>query len=158
MKINHFLLSIILIFSSIYLVACSDTPRSSQFHDALLEIVDNEEYQGIFMIRNIKKVNGYMLEDFYYAVMQYDRLSLVDIDDAILMLDQDVHARKSHDLFDELSKGLHTLASQTGLLKAGLVERFGEFKKGDVIKETITIKFLKTEQGWRLYTKKTKIK
>jgi len=153
MKIKYFILSLILLFSSIYLTACSDTPRSQQFQDAVQERVNVDEYKSIFMIRHIKKTNGYMLDDFYHAEMEYDRLCLVGIDDAILMLDQDVQASKSHDLFDELSKGLYSFASQSGLLKAGLVDRFGQFQKGDVIKEKITLKFLKTEQGWRLYTK-----
>jgi hypothetical protein len=153
MKIYKFTFYLLLILSSIYLSACSDTPRSSQFQDGVKEIVANEDYQSIFMIRNIKKVNGYILGDFYHAEMEYDRLCLVDLDDAILMLDQDVHAKKSHDFFDELSKGLYSLASQTGLLRASLVDRFGEFKKGDVLKEKITLRFLKTEQGWRLYSK-----
>ncbi len=153
MKINQFVYYIILVYSTIYLTACSDTPNSSQFLNGVKQSVEYEEYKSIFMIRNIKKVNGYLLENFYHAEMEYDRLALVDLDDAILMLDQDVNAKKSHDLFDDLNKGLHALASQTGLLRANLVERFGEFKKGDVIEEKITLKFLKTEQGWRLYIK-----
>jgi len=154
MKINLIIFYLILIFSSIYLSACSDTPRSSQFESGVKQTIENEQYESIFMIRNVKKVNGYMLDDFYNAEMVYDRLCLVDIDDAISMLDHDIRTKQSHDLFDELSKGLHALASQTGLLRASLVERFGEFKKGDAIKEKITLQFLKTEQGWRLYLNK----
>jgi len=150
---QHFAFYIFLIISSIYLSSCSDTPRSSQYQAAVQEKVVTEEYKSIFMIRNIKKVNGYMLDDFYHAEMQYDRLCLVGIDDAIEMLNQEVISQKSNDLFDELSKGLYALASQSGLLKAGLAERYGEFGKGDVIKEKVTIKFLKTEQGWRFYQK-----
>lgn len=153
MKIRHAAIYIILVISSIYLSACSDTPRSQQFQDGVREFVVNDEYKSIFMIRNIKKINGYMLEDFYHAVMEYDRLYLVDLDDAILMLNQDVHAAKSKNLFDDLSKGLYNLASQSGLLKASLIDRFGKFKKGDVVKEKITLKFFKTEQGWRIYRK-----
>jgi len=154
MKIRQITFYITLIFSSIYLTACSDTPRSQQFQDGVLKSEMIEEYKSIFMIRNIKKVNGYILENFYYAEMEFDRLFLVDIDDAILMLDQDVQSKKSHDFYDDLSKGLHSLASQSGLIRAGLVERYGEFKKGDVIKNKLTLKFLKTEQGWRLFSEK----
>ncbi len=136
-----------------YLVACTDTPRATQFQQAVQQFVANDEYKSIFLIRNIKKINGYMLDDFYHAEMEYERLFLVDIDDAIAMLSQDVRSKKSNDLFDELSKGLYSLASQSGLLKAGLVEQYGEFKQGDAIKEKITLQFLKTEQGWRLYNK-----
>ncbi len=150
---NRLLFYIVLCVFSAFLVACSDTPRASQLQDAIQQAVVNDEYKSIFMIRNIKKVNGYMLDGFYHAEMQYDRLCLVDIDDAIAMLDQDVKAQKSNDLLDELSKGLYALASQSGLLKAGLAQQYGNFKKGDVFSEKVTLKFLKTEQGWRYYSK-----
>ncbi len=153
MKTHNFALYAFLAFISIYLTACTDTPRATQFQQGVQQRVSNDEYKGIFMIRNIKKVNGYMLDDFYHAEMEYERLFLVNIDDAITMLDKDVRSKKSNDLFDELSKGLYSLASQSGLLKAGLVEQYGEFKQGDVIKGKITLQYLKTEQGWRLYKK-----
>jgi len=153
MKFKNLLFTIILAFSSVYLTACSDTPRTEQFVAGVKELVVNKEYESIFMIRNIRKNNGYMLEDFYHAEMEYDRLCLVNINDAIVMLDKDVQSAKSDTVFDELSKGLYSLASQSGLLKAGLVDRYGKFESGDVIKEKITLKFLKTEQGWRHYIK-----
>ncbi|VAW92061.1 hypothetical protein MNBD_GAMMA22-2327 [hydrothermal vent metagenome] len=153
MKIIPLTFYIILFISSAFLTACSDTPHNSQLQAAMQKILDNKQYKSIFMIRNIKKINGYMLDDFYHAEMQFDRLFLVDIDDAIALIDNDIKAQKSNDLLDELSKGLYALASQSGLLKIGLVEQFGHFKKGDVLQEKITLKFLKTEQGWRYYSK-----
>jgi len=151
---NKNVLFILLVFiSSLYLTACSDTPRAGQLIDGVNELVVNTEYESIFMIRNIRKTNGYMLEKMYHAEMEYDRLCLVNVNDAIKMLDGNVQASKSDNIFDDLSKSLYSLASQSGLLKAGLVDRYGNFQSGDIIKEKITLKFLKTEQGWRHYIK-----
>lgn len=40
--------------------------------DAVQITIDNDEYENIFMFRNIRKVNGYLLDDFYHVVIHYD--------------------------------------------------------------------------------------
>jgi len=40
--------------------------------DTVQITIDNDEYENIFMFRNIQKVNGYILDDIYHVVLQYD--------------------------------------------------------------------------------------
>lgn len=145
------LISIFVVLCYLFITACSDMPGKQVLEQAIHQQLKAENVNGVFEIKNAEKENGFVLNDLYHAEISYERHCLVGIDEAVEIMQQQLAESRSESLTDSMMAGVYGLASRIGLSRLNLKEKYGEFSKGDVIKEKITIKFIKTEQGWRVY-------
>lgn len=150
--VRLFARAIMSLFLFIMISACSDRPSGSVITSAIEDYADSESIDGVFVVKNAKKNNGYMLDEFYNLEISYDRYCLVGIDEAISIMNQELASAKPTNLAEGLTLGVFGMASGTGMLKLALANEYGYFSKGETLHETATIRFIKTDNGWQVYS------
>ncbi|MEE9494757.1 MAG: hypothetical protein V3W04_15465 [Gammaproteobacteria bacterium] len=147
---RYFKYLLILIFM-LTLAACTDKPGKGIVSTAIDQFVKEESVENIFEITNAHHENGYQLNDFYHVEIAYDRNCLVGVDEAIQKLSGLDALPQPDNLVEGMLSGFLEMIADTGLLRHGIEQKHGAFKKGDVLHETATLKFIKTEKGWRYF-------
>lgn len=141
----------LMLFFMLMIVACTDKPGKDIINSAIDQFVKEESVENVFEITNARHENGYMLNDLYHVEIAYDRQCLVGIDEAIQTLSGLDELPEPDNLVEGMLSGFLEMIADTGLLRHSIEQKYGAFKKGDVLHETATLKFIKTEKGWRYY-------
>ena len=137
----------------LFLVACSNKPGADLVNQSMEKLLKSEAVEGVFEIKNVKRVNGFKLNDFYNVEISFERHCLVGIDEAALKIN-DLDIRDEDDP-KTLVEGMLTefigMIAETGVLQYDLKGKYGDFNQGDVLQETAKIRYIKTENGWMEY-------
>lgn len=150
---------LLILVLGVHLAACADKPGGAALEEGKAAFLASEaDGLGIYEIRNLRRENGYRLGDYYHVELAFERHFLVGLDEATHRIEQAVSEglapgvdQAQPDLASALVAGAFVLAARTGFLRVALLAEYGAFRKGDVIPDIATLRFLQTERGWRFY-------
>ena len=130
------------------LMACSKGPSSDTVERALQQYAIDNSLGGVFISKNITKTNGYILNDIYNLEISFQIHFLVDVNDFI----PGAREMLGGHLNSKNTKPEEIIGNAFSIMKyAGFIEEFGLFSKGDVRQYNDVIKFIDTENGWKVY-------
>ncbi|MGB3725403.1 MAG: hypothetical protein WA981_06520 [Glaciecola sp.] len=135
----------------VFLGGCSKSPSNGDLDRAFENYATNNGVDGVLLIENIRKTNGYLLDGIYTVEISFERHFLIGIDEAIANVNKNTKAAKSSNIAENMALGLVGLMSGTGFLRLGFIQEYGEFSAGDIQYMTHQITFIETENGWQVY-------
>ncbi len=130
--------SLFLLCLLLALGACTSRPSDDDVRRALELHLQKSGPGDLFRIENLERVNGYALNDNVYVVeVKYDLVftrSFRDLEREAKTASQDA----------PLSAFLDTMSL------IALQMQYGNFKAGDRVTKEESLKFIRTEKGWRI--------
>lgn len=114
--------------------ACSQRPATTEIEQQIRAELTGGGYGDVYRVENFRKVNGIAHEDGRYeAMVEYDLRFVTGVAGAAEALQQ-----RSGSIF------------AAGAAVAELAAEYGHFASGDVIHRERRVRFVQTEQGWRI--------
>lgn len=120
------------------LAGCSNKPGDEAIRVQVSERLQGDNGALIFDVINFQKINGIPRdENTYIAEVEYDLRFKISLDEAA-----DVLQKKTGSIFT------------AGVEAARLGMKYGDFKVGDTVHRKEKVRFIRTEKGWIIDSKK----
>jgi hypothetical protein len=148
-----------------FLVGCSgnSNPGDSEIQNQVMPLLMKEEYKDTLEVQNLHKTNGYENDANTYTVdiaydvvfkVSYGELVVKTAPGAIAAMKQG-GANNPNGSLDQHLEAVGGVIDGMALGAMWLV--YGDFKAGDTFTQQKSVTFIKTENGWRLSSKSSKL-
>lgn len=143
----------LILIALLSLTACMNKPHHNQIQTAIAQFINQETMTNTFMIKNIKKVQEVESHGIYYIDVSYEKHCLISKENLLKTLSSLPSTSKNlspisiegpSQLLDSNNR------QKTHVLTSVQTDQYGNFRKGDIIFETVRLKFVNTEKGWYL--------
>lgn len=128
---------LIYLLIAVFFAGCSGTPGENEIEDQLVASLEKNGLDKIYEVENLEKVNGYEKDErTYIAIVKYDVEFKIGFEELADKFDNGENSGREYVQNYRTSVNLYT--------------SFGEFQKGDQFEVKKELKFIDTDNGWRL--------
>jgi hypothetical protein len=148
-----------------FLAGCSGNPNpgDSEIQNQVMPLLMKEEYKDTLEVQNLHKTNGYETNANTYTVdITYDVVFKVSYGELVAKTAPGAIEAMKHGGANNPNGSLDQHLEAVGGVIDGMALGamwlvYGDFKAGDTFTQQQSVTFIKTENGWRLSSKSSKL-
>lgn len=131
------------------MTACSGKPGDAEVETQVLPLLIPENMQQIAEIKNLRKSNGFEVNDNTYAVdIDYDLVFKKSYAELAKPVDAAMQPQQGK---TDILAGVASFFNGLNLIALNMA--YGDFKAGDKVSKHDRVNFIKAENGWLLSSK-----